>query len=72
MRLGQFGAQISVLALGQQEVGMAVRLCRVTPVAHAIGAVAVVAADDVADPMGRIGGHGGRHYAARQQPEEVP
>jgi hypothetical protein len=72
MGSGQGGSQLRSLCSVQ------VRLCRtdrVAPVAHAVGAVRVVAAGNLANPIRRIAGHGGhgrRRHAASQQPEEVP
>ncbi len=65
-------AQLRSLLLREQETALH-RLA--PPVAHAVGAITVVAAGDLADPVGRVARHcchGGGCPAARQEPEEVP
>src|SRR6478672_9201040 len=72
MRLGKGSAQSGVVLLGQQ--GMT-RSPVTALVAHTVGSSPVVAARDLADPVGGVAGHtrdGGGSQSTCQEPEELP
>ncbi len=69
MGSGQGCSQLRQLGGGQVRLR---RTDRVAPIPHAVGAIGIVAPDDLANPIRRVACHGGRCHATSQQPKKVP